>query len=96
MMLFVSFMKAKPDSSVEERTARRLEWQYPEGMRVIGEYWLAGKEPDVIIVSECDDALTVMNAIFQWADLFDTTVIPAITSEAGLELAREIRASGAA
>jgi hypothetical protein len=95
-MLFVSFMKAKPNSSVEERTKRRLEWQYPEGMDVIAEYWLAGTNPDVVIVSECDDALTVVNAIFQWADLFDTTVTPAITSEAGLELAREIHNSGTA
>jgi hypothetical protein len=92
-MLFVSLMKAKPESSLEERTKRRLEWDYPEGMRVIGEYWLAGKEPDVIIVSECDDALTVISAIFQWADLFDTTVVPAITGEAGLELARQLQTS---
>jgi hypothetical protein len=95
-MLLVSFMKAKPESSVEERMSRRLEWQYPDGMRVIGEYWLAGKEPDVVIVSECDDALTVMKVVFQWADLFDTTVVPAITSEAGLALAHELQATGTA
>ena len=88
-MLFVSFMKAKPNSGVMERTKRRLDWKYPEGIRVIGEYWLATRDPEVVLVSEAEDALTVIGAINQWDDMFDVTVIPAITADVGIARARE-------
>lgn len=88
-MLFISFMKAKPNSGVMERTKRRLDWTYPEGIHVIGEYWLATRDPEVVLVSEAEDALTVIDAINKWDDMFDVTVIPAITADVGMARARE-------
>jgi hypothetical protein len=38
-MLFVAFLEAT-DGTPAERIARRAEWQYPEGIKLIAEYWL--------------------------------------------------------
>ena len=37
-MLFVALLSAKPGSTFQEGGARRLQWGYPEGMNVLGEY----------------------------------------------------------
>ena len=86
-MLFVALAKSRPGTS-REATARRLQWQYPDGMRVVAEYWLQTSDPAVIIVAEGDSVVPIMVTIAQWDDVFDITVIPAITAEEGLELAK--------
>ena len=91
-MLFVSLMKSKPGSTIADRTKRRLDWTYPQGMRVLAEYWLAGANPEVVLVSESDDASTIYTAVRQWADMFEITVTPAITADVGLAQARELYA----
>lgn len=37
-MLVIAMGKVKA-GTLQERLARRVEWQYPEGMRVVAEYW---------------------------------------------------------
>ena len=95
-MLFLTFMTPKATSTVAERTRRRMEWIYPEGVRVLGEYWLANRDPEIVIATGADDALTIINAISQWDDLFDVKVVPAITVEAGLTNARKMFAAAVA
>jgi hypothetical protein len=88
-MLFVTLLKARPGSTVQDRVARRLNWQYPEGLKLVAEYWLAG-EPTVVTITEADDASVIWNALAQWSDFFEVVAIsPAITSEQGIALARE-------
>ncbi len=86
-MLFVALAKSRPGTQAEA-TARRLEWQYPDGLRVVGEYWLQTSDPAVIVIAEADSAAPMMATIAQWDGVFDITVIPAITAEEGLELAK--------
>jgi hypothetical protein len=43
-MLFVTIGKAKATSTTKRRVARRLNWNYPAGMRMIGEYWLQSND----------------------------------------------------
>jgi len=38
-MLFTALLKVKA-GTVVERTTHRLEWQYPDGVTVVAEYWL--------------------------------------------------------
>ncbi|MBI5947518.1 MAG: DUF3303 family protein [Chloroflexi bacterium] len=95
-MLFFTFMTPKANSTVAQRTARRMEWIYPEGIHVLGEYWLANHDPEVVLITETDDAVTMIQALTQWEDLFDAKVVPAITVEAGLEKAREMFAAAVA
>lgn len=95
-MLFVTLMKRKPGKTNRETTQRRLEWKYPEGVRVIGEYWLPAGDFDVITITEGDDATLIMHALADWDDLFDARVFPVVTAEEGIAHARRTLAASAA
>jgi len=88
-MLFVALSKVKGGTN-KERTARRIEWKYPEGMHLVAEYWLQTENPSVITVAEADSIVPIMAAIAAWDDLFEITVFPAITAEEGLEFAKQM------
>ncbi len=89
-MLFVSILSAKPDIPPEvaqQGIPRRLEWKPPEGVKILGEYWLQEAPARVIVISEADSPAPLFLVNMAWADLFDIEVIPAITAEEGLKLA---------
>ena len=86
-MLFVALGKVR-SGTTRERVARRMEWKYPEGMRLIAEYWLQTSDPNVIVIAEADSIGPIMAATAQWDDVFDITVVPAVTAEQGMELAK--------
>ncbi len=87
-MLCITLMKAKPNTSMLQRRERRLDWQYPEGMKVLGEYWLATSDPSVISIAEAADAGVIRQAMAHWDDLFEYSVFPAVTAEQGIAEAR--------
>lgn len=87
-MLFVALLRATGESP-KETIARRVQWQYPEGVRVVGEYWLQG-DPTVVSILEADSVGPIMAITTQWADVFGITVLPAVTAEEGLELAKQM------
>ncbi len=89
-MLFVTIGKAKATSTMKQRVARRVNWKYPESARIIGEYWLQGSDPTLIVISENEDVGSLMRAIADWDDVFDLTVLPAVTAEQGLQLAKQM------
>lgn len=88
-MLFVALLKVT-GGTPEERIARRAQWQYPEGTRPVAEYWLQAAELAVISVFEADSNAAVMALTMAWSDVFDITVVPAVTGEQGLELAKQM------
>ncbi len=91
-MLFVTLAKAKATSTTKQRVARRVDWKYPPGMRVIGEYWLQSNDPTVITIAEGENVGPMMKAIADWDDVFEFTVLPAVSAEEGLQLAKQITA----
>lgn len=91
-MLFVTIGKAKATSTTKQRVARRVDWKYPAGMRVIGEYWLLSEDPTLITIAEAENIGSVMRAIADWDDVFEFTVLPAMTAEEGLQLAKQLAA----
>jgi hypothetical protein len=91
-MLFVIMAKAKTASTIKERVARRQNWEVPSGLRVGAEYWLLTSEPAMIAAVEADDLGTILTAIADWDDVFDVTVVPAMTAQQGLELAKRMGA----
>lgn len=91
-MLFVTLCKQRAGTT-KERVARRVQWQYPAGMNVIGEYWLQTTDPVVIVVAEAESITPIMTAMAEWDDVFDMTVVPAVTAQQGLELAKQMMAS---
>ncbi len=88
-MLFVSLLKVK-SGTMKERMPRRAGWQYPDGMRLVAEYWLQTSDPAVISITEADSIAPIMAAVAQWDDFYDITVIPAVTAEEGLQLAQQM------
>ena len=88
-MLFVALLKATA-STTKERIARRAQWQYPEGIRPVAEYWLQTADPTVIGIFETDSVAPIMATLTEWGDVFDITVVPAITAEEGLQLAQQM------
>jgi hypothetical protein len=86
-MLFVAVLKAR-GRPVEESTGRRLDWTYPENVKVLAEYWCANDDMSVVTIFEADDAAAISSVSRDWRDLFEVQISPAITGEHGLELAR--------
>lgn len=88
-MLFVTLLKPS-GGTPQERAARRLQWQYPEGLRPVAEYWLQTTDPAVIAVYEADSVAPIMAVNIEWSDLFDITVVPAVTADEGLRLLQQM------
>ena len=97
-MLFVSILTGKPDLPPEvaqQGMARRLEWKPPEGVKILGEYWLQEAPARVVVISEAASAAPLFLINLQWADLFDIEIMPAITAEEGLKLAAQAQQQAA-
>jgi hypothetical protein len=88
-MLFVSLGNVRAGTD-RERIARRAQWSYPPGMKLIAEYWLQTDNPKIVIVVEADSCAPMMAAISAWDDVFSWTVVPAVTAEQGLEMATQM------
>lgn len=88
-MLFVALLEVT-DGTPQERIARRAEWQYPDGIKLIAEYWLQTDGYSVVSILEADDNAPIFAISAQWGDVFDIKVSPAVTGEEGLQLARQM------
>lgn len=88
-MLFVALLKVR-SGTTKERIPRRVDWQPPEGLQMVAEYWLQTPDPSVICIMEANGIAPIMAASADWDDFFDITVIPAVTAEDGLELAKQM------
>jgi hypothetical protein len=88
-MLFAILMKVR-SGTARERIARRVQWQYPAGAKVVAEYWLMTPDPQVVSIIEADSVAPIMEVIVPWDDVFEFRVSPAITAEEGLKLAKQM------
>jgi hypothetical protein len=88
-MLFLTIGKAKPGFTYEERVARRMEYLYPEGVKVLAEYWTPMSDPAVIVITEAETVTPIFQSLRVWEPYFDFTIVPAMTAEDGLKLAHE-------
>ena len=87
-MLFALVMKGRP-GTLKERSVRRLQWQPPEGVNIVGEYWFPTDDPSVVAIVEAEDTAPMAGIRLAWDDLFDTAIFPVLTAEEGLELLRQ-------
>ena len=69
---------------------RRAGWQYPEGIRPIAEYWPAASAVQVVTIFSAESFDKVMELIFEWNDVFDIDVHPAVSAEEGLRIGPEV------
>jgi len=94
-VLFVTILNPRPDLTAEQRQEglrRRLEWTPPQGIKMIGEYWLQEAPARVVGISEADSPAALFLVTQAWGDLFDIEIIPALTAEEGLRLAQQAAA----
>ena len=88
-MEFVALLRFRPSVPAAERDAalmRRASWKYPEGLKVISEYWPMSGEHQVVTAFEADSVEPIMEVEFEWNDVFDVTLYPAVSAEEGLRM----------
>jgi hypothetical protein len=88
-MLFVALLGNRAGGTFQEGVSRRLQWEYPEGVKVLGEYWLETEDPRVIAVMEAESMEAFGQIRMDWGDMFGIEVFPAVTGEQGMEMARQ-------
>jgi hypothetical protein len=64
---------------------RRADYEFPEGISLIGEYWTSKGSPAVLAIFEDDDAAALMINAVTWMHTFHTDVFPVNMWEKGLE-----------
>jgi hypothetical protein len=92
-MEFIALLKFRPSVSAADRDAalmRRAAWQYPDGVKVIAEYWPVWGEYQVVTAFAAEAFAPIMEVEFEWNDVFDVTVVPAISAEEGLRIGPEV------
>jgi Domain of unknown function (DUF3303) len=92
-MEFVALLKFRPSVPAAERDAalmRRAGWQYPDGLEVISEYWPMSGEYQVVTVFSAESIAPIMEVEFEWDDVFDMTVTPAVSADEGLRVGPEV------
>ena len=92
-MDYVGLLKFRDSASAAERDAglmRRAAWKYPEGIRVIAEYWPTGADVQVVTIFSADDYASIMEIVFEWNDIFDIQVYPAISADEGLKIGPDV------
>ena len=92
-MEFVALLKFRPSVPAAERDAalmRRAGWQFPDGLKVISEYWPLSGEYQVVTVFSAETVAPIMEVEFEWDDVFDMTVTPAVSADEGLRIGPEV------
>jgi len=77
----------------EQRDAalmHRAQWEYPEGIDLVAEYWPSAEDPAVVAIFRTDDYSGLMDILFTWGDTFDIRVIPAISADDGIKIGPEV------
>lgn len=92
-MDYVALLRYRSSVSAAERDAalvRRTAWQYPAGITVIAEYWPTSADVAVVSIFSTDDIAAIMELDFEWSDVFDIDISPAVSADDGLRLGPEV------
>jgi hypothetical protein len=84
------FRASVPAAERDGALARRAGWKYPDGIRVIAEYWPIASAVTVVTIFSTDSADTLMELELEWGDVFDIDVHPALSAEDGLRIGPEV------
>jgi Protein of unknown function (DUF3303) len=90
---YVAFIRFRPSVSAAERDAalqRRASWQYPDGVKLIAEYWPMSADIQVVSVFSTENFAGVMELTLEWNDVFDVSVHPAVSAEEGLQTGAQV------
>ena len=62
----------------------------PPGVTPIAEYWTSVADLQVVSIFSADDYPPIMELLYEWNDVFDITVYPAVSAERGLTVGPEV------
>jgi hypothetical protein len=92
-MDYVALLTFRASTTAAERDAalgRRAAWQYPAGARMIAEYWPLAGSVQVISIFSTDSFASAMELFFEWSDVFDVAIHPAVSADEGLRVGPEV------
>jgi len=90
---YVSLLRFRASVPAAERDGalmRRAGWKYPDGIRVIAEYWPISSAVTVVTIFSTDSPDTLLELELEWGDVFDIDVYPAVSAEDGLRIGPEV------
>jgi hypothetical protein len=92
-MDYVALLSFRSSVSAADRDGalmRRAAWEYPAGITPIAEYWPLSADVEVVTIFSADTFAAVMEVVFQWNDVFDIDVHPAVSAAEGLQIGAEV------
>lgn len=92
-MDYVALLAFRPSVIGPERDAalmRRAAWQYPEGITPIAEYWPSVAGLQVVTIFSATEYAPVMELLYEWNDVFEIKVYPAVSAQDGLAIGPEV------
>jgi len=92
-MDFVVLLKFRSSLSAADADAalgRRAAWKYPDGIQVIAEYWPLSSAVQVVSILSAESIEKLMEVFFEWDDVFDIDVYPAVSADDGLRIGPEV------
>ncbi|MGZ4538589.1 MAG: DUF3303 domain-containing protein [Blastococcus sp.] len=92
-MEYVGLLRFRPSVPAAERDAalmRRAAWKYPDGITLISEYWPMSGDYQVVTTFSADSIAPIMEVEFEWNDVFDISVFPAVSADEGLRIGPEV------
>jgi Domain of unknown function (DUF3303) len=61
---------------LSEIMAERSSYEYPEGVKLVTEYYALQRKPAVISILEADEVFPQSLAVFPWMSMMTATVVP--------------------
>ena len=92
-MDYVALLRFRTSVAAAERDGalmRRAGWKYPEGFRLIAEYWPVASAVQVVVIFSVDRFDTLMELELEWSDVFDIDIYPACSAEEGLRIGPDV------
>ncbi|HWC38946.1 MAG TPA: DUF3303 family protein [Acidimicrobiales bacterium] len=92
-MDYVMLLRWKQGLTRDQRDGalmHRASWNYPAGVQLVAEYWPATEDPAVVSIFRTEDFAALMEVQLTWGDIFDITVVPAVSAEDGLKIGPEV------
>jgi len=84
------FRASVPGAERDGALMRRAAWKYPDGIRVIAEYWPTSSDVQVVAIFSADSMDSLMELEFEWNDVFDIDIHPAVSADEGLRIGPEV------
>jgi Protein of unknown function (DUF3303) len=84
------FRNSVPAAERDGALMRRAAWKYPEGVRLIAEYWPFTSALTVVTIFSADSPGQLLELELEWSDVFDIDIYPAVSADEGLRVGPEV------